>query len=74
VEKIPSVTINYGNFLQALLNFVIIAFCVFLIVKAINKITNSNIDKKKPANAKSEELLTEIRDLLKEKQNIDKNN
>jgi large conductance mechanosensitive channel len=67
IDKIPSATINYGNFLQTLLNFIIIAFCVFLIVKTINKVTNSNIDKKKSVNAKSEELLTEIRDLLKEK-------
>lgn len=74
MEKIPSVTINYGHFLQALLNFIIVAFCVFLIVKTINKITNSNKGKKPAAPSKEEQLLSEIRDLLKERQNIDKNN
>lgn len=74
MEKIPSVTINYGHFLQALLNFIIVAFCVFLIVKTINRITNNNKDKKPSAPSKEEQLLSEIRDLLKEKQNTDKNN
>ncbi|WP_018463750.1 large-conductance mechanosensitive channel protein MscL [Segatella paludivivens] len=74
MEKIPSVTINYGHFLQALLNFIIVAFCVFLIVKTINRITNNNKDKKPAAPSKEEQLLSEIRDLLKEKQNTDKNN
>ena len=74
MEKIHSVTINYGNFLQALLNFIIIAFCVFIIVKTINKITNNNKVKKPAAPSKEEQLLSEIRDLLKEKQNTDKSN
>ena len=69
MEKIPSVTINYGHFLQALFNFVIIAFCVFLIVKTINKITNNTKNKKAATPSKEEQLLTEIRDLLKEKKN-----
>ena len=73
MEKIPSVTINYGHFLQALLNFIIVAFCVFLILKTINKITNSQ-GKKPAAPSKEEQLLSEIRDLLKEKQNTDKDN
>ena len=73
MEKIPSVTINYGHFLQALLNFIIVAFCVFLILKTINKITN-NQGKKPAAPSKEEQLLSEIRDLLKEKQNTDKDN
>lgn len=58
----------YGNFLTITLNFVIIAFCIFLVVKAMNKAI-----KKKPAEAAAPsgptdvELLTEIRDLLKKK-------
>ncbi len=66
IEWQKVVTVNYGNFLQILLNFIIIAFCVFLIVKAMNKAV-----KKKPAEAPAPagptdiELLTEIRDLMK---------
>lgn len=63
-----SVTINYGNFLQILINFIIIAFCIFMIVKAMNKAV-----KKKPVAESTStgptdvELLAEIRDLLKKK-------
>lgn len=65
--------IQYGLFLQNIIDFLIVAFCIFLIVKSLNKL--SNIKKKeqeKPAvKEKSEEvkLLEEIRDLLKNKQN-----
>lgn len=57
--------IHIGGFLQAIINFLIIAFCIFCIVKALNKF----IKKKEAAPApptKDQELLTEIRDLLKE--------
>jgi large conductance mechanosensitive channel len=59
----------YGNFLTVLLNFVIVAFCVFLLVKFLNRLAAT---KKKDAPAPPAEppadvkLLTEIRDLLKE--------
>lgn len=59
--------IYYGQFLQAIINFVLIAFCVFLLIKLINKFTH----KKEAAPAKptkDQELLTEIRDLLKAQQ------
>mgnify|MGYP004577350777 CR=1 FL=1 len=65
--------IQYGLFLQNIIDFLIVAFCIFLIVKSLNKL--SNIKKKeqeKPAvKEKSEEvkLLEEIRDLLKNKKN-----
>jgi large conductance mechanosensitive channel len=57
--------LKYGAFIQAVIDFVIIAFCVFLIVKAV-----SAVQKPKPAAAPPEppayvKLLTEIRDLLK---------
>ena len=39
VEKLAPATINYGNFIQTLLNFIIIVFCVFILVKCINKLT-----------------------------------
>lgn len=70
VEKMQPATINYGNFIQTLIDFIIIAFCVFLLVKGINKLTRK---KETPAPAPApepsaeEKLLTEIRDLLKEK-------
>lgn len=69
------VTINYGAFLQTTLDFLIVAFCIFLLIKGINKL--SNLKKKEeeaaaaapeaPKGPTQEELLTEIRDLLKQK-------
>ena len=61
----PAVTLNIGNFLQTIFDFIIITFSIFLVVKAVN-----TINKKKEATAaptKQEELLAEIRDLLKNK-------
>jgi large conductance mechanosensitive channel len=66
-EKDP-VTINYGNFLQALVDFLIIAFCIFLVVKAVNALKDKEPEKspEPPKEPSAEEkLLTEIRDLLK---------
>jgi len=63
------VTINYGNFIQTLIDFIIIAFCVFLLVKLINKLSASKKEETPaapPTPSKEEVLLTEIRDLLKE--------
>lgn len=64
-------TINYGNFIQTLIDFLIIAFCVFLLVKGINHLTKkeekSATPAPKPEPSNEEKLLTEIRDLLKEK-------
>ncbi|SMO81381.1 large-conductance mechanosensitive channel protein MscL [Solitalea koreensis] len=54
------ITINFGNFLQVILQFLIIAFAIFLTIKGINKIRKNEQPK-----ASSEALLTEIRDLLK---------
>ena len=65
-------TINYGSFLQTTLNFIIIAFCVFLMVKGINKLSaKKESEPEKPAPepepSNEEKLLSEIRDLLKQK-------
>ncbi|MDD6506569.1 MAG: MscL family protein, partial [Prevotellaceae bacterium] len=67
-------TINYGSFIQTVFDFAIIAFCVFLLVKGINKLAKKK-EKEKPAPAPAppapsaeEKLLAEIRDLLKNKQ------
>ena len=64
------VTINYGNFIQATIVFIIVAFCVFLLVKGMAARSRSNKEEEKPkaapAPSKEEVLLTEIRDLLRE--------
>ncbi|HOO69983.1 MAG TPA: large-conductance mechanosensitive channel protein MscL [Bacteroidales bacterium] len=69
---IVGVTLNYGNFIQVLIDFIIIAFCVFLLIKGINKLNSmKKKEEEAPAPApepkptKEELLLTEIRDLLK---------
>lgn len=74
VETMTAATINYGNFIQTLLDFVIIAFCVFMLVKFINKLAHKQKTEEatKPAPklepSAEEKLLMEIRDLLKNKQ------
>ena len=64
------VTTNYGNFIQATIVFIIVAFCVFLLVKGMAALSRSNKEEEKPkaapAPSKEEVLLTEIRDLLRE--------
>ena len=65
-------TINYGNFLQTLLDFIIIAFCVFMMVKGINKLSKKKEEEPAapapdPEPTNEEKLLSEIRDLLKNK-------
>lgn len=73
VEKLAPATINYGNFIQTTFDFVIIAFCVFLLVKGINRLARKDAKKEAPAPAPApeptneEKLLAEIRDLLKDK-------
>ena len=70
----PAVTWNYGAFIQQVVDFTILAFCVFLMVKVMNTI-NKKKEEPKPAPAPApepeptaeEKLLTEIRDLLKNK-------
>ena len=72
-ETAAAVTLNYGNFLQATFDFLIIAFSIFLFIKLITKLTQKKAEAPAapaapPAPTKEEILLTEIRDLLKEKQ------
>jgi large conductance mechanosensitive channel len=65
----PAVTWNYGNFIQTFIDFLIIAFCVFLLVKGINKLRSLNekkdIEPASPEPTNEEKLLIEIRDILK---------
>lgn len=67
-----AVTLNYGNFLQTAFDFIIIALSIFLFVKLIGKLMRKKEEEEEPAAppapSKEEQLLTEIRDLLK-KQN-----
>ncbi|HBJ2602930.1 large-conductance mechanosensitive channel protein MscL [Clostridium botulinum] len=61
------VSINYGNFIQAAVNFLIISFSIFLFIKLINKFKqNEEEEKDEPKISNEEILLREIRDLLKE--------
>lgn len=69
-EQMQAATINYGNFLQNILDFVIVAFCIFLLIKVVNKIANKKKEEPAapapaPEPSAEEKLLTEIRDLLK---------
>ena len=60
----------YGQFIQNIIDFVIIAFCVFLMIKGINRFKKKEEEAPAPAPAepsKEEQLLTEIRDLVKNK-------
>ena len=61
--------IAYGNFIQAVLNFIIMAFIVFCLVKTMNKLHRKKEEAPPapPEPSAEEKLLTEIRDLLKEK-------
>ena len=66
---IGGTTFKFGAFLNAVINFLIIAFVVFLIVKAVNKVMPKKVEEE-VADAGPEpeiELLSEIRDLLKDK-------
>ncbi|MBR3209595.1 MAG: large-conductance mechanosensitive channel protein MscL [Bacilli bacterium] len=73
--KVGSAKVGYGAFCQSVVDFLIVAFCLFLIVKAMNKIQNAvkkdkieeAIEAEQKSDAKEIELLTEIRDLLKKK-------
>lgn len=69
VDKLDELTWNgifYGKFLSTVLNFLIVALCIFMLIKGINKLKKP--EEAAPATPKGpsqEELLTEIRDLLK---------
>ena len=60
----PAVTLNYGNFIQSIVDFTIIAFAIFMAVKIINNLKKKEAEAA-PEPSKEELLLTEIRDLLK---------
>ncbi|MHC1781084.1 MAG: large-conductance mechanosensitive channel protein MscL [Bacteroidales bacterium] len=68
----PAVTINYGNFIQVVFDFIIIAFAIFAMVKIMNNLNRKNIEEQVPATPPPPpadiQLLSEIRDILKKDQ------
>lgn len=68
-EKTPAVMLNYGNFVQTIFDFAIVAFAIFMAIKMMNKLKKQAppAPEAPPAPTKEELLLTEIRDLLKAK-------
>ncbi|MHB1419989.1 MAG: large-conductance mechanosensitive channel protein MscL [Bacillota bacterium] len=62
-----AVTLNLGNFMQSVFDFLIIAFAVFLLVRSMNKLRTKKLEEPKitPVPSKEEQLLIEIRDILK---------
>lgn len=66
VEGAEQAAIRYGMFIQEIVNFLIIAFCIFMVIKLINKAKKKKDEEPAPAPepTKEEVLLTEIRDAL----------
>jgi large conductance mechanosensitive channel len=63
--KTAEVSIAYGAFINTIINFLIVAFVIFLLVKAVNSLKRQQAAAPPAAPTPSEALLTEIRDLLK---------
>ena len=68
-DTTPAVTLNYGKLIQSIIDFTIIAFAIFMVVKGINALKRKEAVKptEPPPPSKESVLLTEIRDILKEK-------
>jgi len=68
-EEMPAVVIGYGKFIQTVIDFTIIAFAIFIAVKAINRLKRKEeaVAVEPPAPSAEQLLLTEIRDLLKQR-------
>ena len=69
VGETPAVTLNYGQFIQALIDFTIVAFAIFMMVKAMNTIKKKEAaaPPAPPEPSREEQLLAEIRDILKQR-------
>ena len=66
VKAVPAVMLNYGSFLQVVLDFLIVSFVIFMMVKGMNRLKKRHEETPAPPKQTNEEiLLTEIRDLLK---------
>ena len=67
---IPAVVMEYGNFIQTVFDFIIVAFAIFIAIKVMNKLyKKKEVEKPAPKPTNEEVLLTEIRDLLKQQNN-----
>ena len=70
-DQVPAVTLNYGLFMQTLLNFMIIAWAMFAVIKVINRLKRKQetapIEEAPAPPSRQEVLLQEIRDLLAER-------
>lgn len=66
--EVPAVVISYGKFIQTMVDFTIIAFAIFMVIKAINALKKQEEEKPEapPEPSNEEVLLSEIRDLLKQ--------
>jgi large conductance mechanosensitive channel len=64
---VPAVTLNYGVFINTVIDFVIVAFAIFMVIKGMNRMKKKEEEAPAapPAPTKQETLLAEIRDLLK---------
>lgn len=69
VFNVRGVDVTYGNFIQQVFNFLIISFCIFIVIKGMNSMKKKEeaVELVLPEPTKEEVLLTEIRDLLKQK-------
>lgn len=67
----PLVTLNWGSCVQTVVNFLIVAFCIFVMIRILQNLRKKKAEEPKaaPAPSKEELLLTEIRDILKSQQN-----
>ena len=69
-KEAGAATLAYGQFIQNIIDFLIVAFCIFLMIKGMNKLNRKKEEPEQPAapaGPTQEELLAEIRDLLKKK-------
>lgn len=66
-KKAGAVTINYGVFINTVLDFLIIAFAIFIMIKQVNRFKKEEPAPAPPGPTPTEQLLTEIRDLLAKK-------
>ncbi|WP_066889074.1 large-conductance mechanosensitive channel protein MscL [Clostridium nigeriense] len=77
IGDIPAVTLNYGAFIQNVVDFLIIAFSIFIFIKVVSKLNRKKEEANKeesiveePKLTVEQELLTEIRDLLKKNDSV----
>ncbi len=71
-QPVEAVYLQWGSFVQTIVDFLIIAFCIFVAIKFVNKLKHEKpAEEPAPAGPTQEELLTEIRDLLADRKSCD---